>query len=83
MNMNVWNTVKQPQILKKLPGFAILIFSPQFRSNVSLFVPVVRLMPVMFWNFLQRNFELKMFRETGTILKKLHVFGDLRRKQSK
>ena len=46
-------TLKQPQLLKKVPGLAMLIFFPQFRSNVNLFESVVRLVPVMLWNFLE------------------------------
>ena len=45
---------KQSQLLKKVQGHAILIliFLPQFRTNVYLFEAVIRLVPTKLWNFL-------------------------------
>ena len=37
----------------QVQGYAISIFLPQFRTNVSLFESVTCLVPAKFWNFLE------------------------------
>ena len=46
-------TPKQCQLLKKFQGHAMLIFLPQFRTNVSLFECVICSVPAKLWNFLE------------------------------
>ena len=41
------STLKQPQLLKKVPGDAMLIFFPQFRTNVSLLESFFRILPAL------------------------------------
>ena len=38
----VGNTLKHHQLLEKVPSRAMLIFPPQFRTNISLFESVIR-----------------------------------------
>ena len=46
-------SLKYSQLLKKVLGHAMLIFFPQFRTNVSLFESVSCLVPAKLWNYLE------------------------------
>ena len=49
--LDAWGILKQSQLLVKVQGHATLIFLPQFRTYVSLFEYVIRLVPAKLRNF--------------------------------
>ena len=49
-----WGTLKQPQIIEKSAWQCyVKIFFPQFRTDITLFVSVICLVPAKLWNFLE------------------------------
>ena len=46
-------TLKQLIAIFEVQGYAMLIFLPQFRNNVSLFESVICLLPAKLWNSLE------------------------------
>ena len=46
-------TIKQSQFRIQVQDYAMLIFLPQFRTNVDLLESVIYLVPGELWNFLE------------------------------
>ena len=51
-NNGTENSIACSPLLKKGQGFAMLIYCPQFRANVSLFESGIHLVPALAWDFL-------------------------------